>query len=241
MGLGEFRGKGRSATHYDRVTDPEQLVEASVQRMQLATENLAVGVYSPWNLSPRRQEFGTTCFFQGAIELAIESGRKVSERQIEMAARAMGLLNDGGTITSSDKYKSMQDFVRKHTGVSMHPNKPSMPEGQPQDIDRRLIKCVIEDGNLANLLYPLNQVDQSGIWNGRGEWITVFSIEKTPQDLIWKMNFSPTGVIQTLNSREMAKRLYGIKGGRPEIWTIEVQTSYPETNQVSSPMFRPKK
>lgn len=103
-----------------------------------------------------------------------------------------------------------------------------MPDKESQDIDRRLIKCVIEDGNLANLLYPLNRTDRNGVWTGIGEWVTVFSIEKTPQDLIWKMNFSPAGRIEALNSREMAQRLYGVKGGKPEIWAIEVQTPYPE-------------
>lgn len=101
-----FRAKGPAVRLKD-VIEPQQAVEESIQRMQLTTENLAVGVYSSWNLSARRQELGTTCFFQGAIELAIESGRNVRETQIEIAARTLGLLNDWGAITKVDKYQKM--------------------------------------------------------------------------------------------------------------------------------------
>lgn len=242
MTLGEFKPIGRSIPSNDYLRTSEKAVEASAHRMQLVAQKFEVGIYSSWNLSPRKQELGTTCFFSGPIQIAIESGRNVSEQQIEQAARAMGLLNDGGAITYDPQRRDlMERFVYEQTGVRIRYDQPKMPEGKPQEVDVRLIKCVIEDGNMANLLYPLAQFDRSGRWNGRGEWATVFSIEKTPDDLIWRMTSFPAGVIEILNTKEMAKRLYSVQGGHPEIWAIEIQTHYPEKNIADSVIFRPKK
>lgn len=195
-------------------------------------------MHTSWNLPTRQQQLGTTCFFSGPISMAEASGRKVSEPQLAKAATALGLLSLTGAVTyDPEKRALMEKFVYEQTGVRIRHNQPKMPEGSPQEMDLRLLKCIIEDGNLALLLYPLPEIGQDGYWNGRGEWVTLYAVEKTPKDILFHMTFSGNNSVETLNTSQMAKRLYGVHGAHPEIWAIEVQTHYPEDPAPTNTLF----
>ncbi len=227
----EFRGLGTSSSPIDREALTRQAVAASIQRIKVATKDLSVGMHSAWILPTRRQQVGTTCFFSGPVQMAEDSGRHISEQRLAEAATAQGLLNSRGAVTGDpEKRALMEKFVYEQTGVRIRHDQPKMPEGTLQAIDLRLLKCVTQDGNLALLLYPLPQFNQND-WNGRGEWVALYGVEKTPEDALFHMTFSGSGdkgIVETLNTSQMAQRLYGVSGGRAEIWSMMVQTPYPE-------------
>ncbi|MBI2040276.1 hypothetical protein HYT18_04320 [Candidatus Microgenomates bacterium] len=228
----EFQDNRIQPTNINREAMTRQAVEASIERIHQATRDLPLGLSTAWRLPTRRQQLGTTCFFSGPIQIAEASGRQISERQLAEAATAQGLLNQGGAVTyDPEKRALMEKFVYEQTEVRIRHNEPTMPEGMPQEIDLRLLKCVTQDYNLALLLYPLPRFDQAGYWNGRGEWVTLYGVEKTPKDVLFYMTFSGSGergIVETLDAAQMARRLYGVPGGHAEIWAIEIQTHYPD-------------
>jgi len=239
----EFRGIG-AQPNVNRETRTRLAVEASIQRIRQATQDLPLGMRTSWILPTRRQQLGTTCFFSGPIQVAEGSGRKISERQLAEAATAQGLLNQGGAVTyDPEKRALMENFVYEQTGVRIRYNEPTMPKGTLQEIDLRLLKCVTQDYNLALLLYPLPQFDKDGYWRGRGEWVTLYGVEKTPKDVLFHMTFSGSGdrgIAETLDTAQMAKRLYGVPRAHAEIWAIEVQTHYPDKPPQDPKLFVPE-
>ncbi len=223
---------GRAAAAGDT---PEQraksAVDESVARMTTAANMLHMGRNGALVLKSRRQTDPATCFFSGPIQVGEQFHQHppIDETILAQEARNLELLNGHGACTHEvGKWPDIEAFVHEQTGTQIRfgyprltgdPAPPAIATGRE---DLRIIQAIAH-GNLVNLMYPLAP--------GRGEWVTVYQIDRdNTNNLCFYMTFSGSGengVVEKLDTNEMAGRLYGVPGGPPPlICAIEIQMRY---------------